>query len=250
VNGLGLCAPGVAELAGWPWGERTGSGEQAPDLLPAALRRRVTPLTNAVARAVSQAVQGSGCDLARVPLVFGSAYGEVAAAIEMMPSFRNAEGLPSPTRFHNSVHNTSVAYLSIATVQRGFSTALAAGTGTPAAALIEAWALLSERGGEVLVVLADEPPPAPFAPANPYPLAAVALRLSLDARPGRRARLTRLRAAPPAQRPDLPGGLTAHPCAGAFALLESVARGAPCTVALGPFDEPGWQVDVAFEDIA
>ncbi len=45
-------------------------------------------------------------------IVFGSAYGEVAASIDIVESIYHKKAL-SPTSFQNSVHNTPVSYLSI-----------------------------------------------------------------------------------------------------------------------------------------
>jgi len=45
-------------------------------------------------------------------IVFGSAYGEVKATIDIIDSIYN-KTLLSPTAFQNSVHNTPVSYLSI-----------------------------------------------------------------------------------------------------------------------------------------
>jgi len=45
-------------------------------------------------------------------IVFGSAYGEVQATVNILSSIINKKSL-SPTSFQNSVHNTPVSYLSI-----------------------------------------------------------------------------------------------------------------------------------------
>ncbi|HJW74426.1 MAG TPA: beta-ketoacyl synthase chain length factor [Thermoleophilia bacterium] len=245
VSGLGMWTPGFRDVESWA-ADAPDAAITAPvaDLLPVPLRRRVTPLTCMAADVATQAAREAGADLAATPIVLGSAYGEVATAVAMMSSFREAEGLPSPTRFHNSVHNTALAYLSIATGNRGFSTALAAGAATPAAALVEAWALLAERGGEVLLVFVDEPPPAPFAPANPYPAAAAALHLAFTPGPTTKALLSGLRRAAAAPCTPLVGGLHHHPCAGAFALVAAIARRARGAVSLGPFDAGGWEIHV------
>jgi hypothetical protein len=73
---------------------------------------------------------------------------------------RSLESESSPLRFQASVHNAAAGLLSIATKNRSFCTALAAGPGTVAAALLEAFALLcsQERISEVVVLLGDEAP--------------------------------------------------------------------------------------------
>ena len=45
-------------------------------------------------------------------IIFGSAYGEVAATVSILESIYNRTAL-SPTAFQNSVHNTPVSYVSI-----------------------------------------------------------------------------------------------------------------------------------------
>ena len=131
-----LSSPGFRDAAAWGAGAEDGAAtEPAARPLPPALRRRTTLLTRMVAEAAAQAADQAGVALGAEPLVFGSAYGEIETAVEMIRSFDGPVGLPSPTRFHNSVHNTAVGYLSIATQNRGFVTALAAGRETAGAAL-------------------------------------------------------------------------------------------------------------------
>jgi hypothetical protein len=244
VNGLGLWAPGFRDLGAWLAGVPDAAVTvPAGDALPALLRRRATSLASMAADVAGQAARQAGADLSSVPLIVASAYGEIATAVEMMRSFRQDVGMPSPTRFHNSVHNTAAAYLSIAMANHGFSTTLAAGTATPAAALFEAEALLAERGGEVLVLLLDEPPPEPFTFSPTYPIAAAAIHLSAEAGPRVLATLAGLRRGN-GQRPELPNGLAVHPCAGGFALVAAIARRVRGPVALGPFGEEGFVVDV------
>jgi len=233
VAGIGLWSPGFPDLSAWLEGAPRPAAAAAPaELLPPALRRRATGLARMAAEVAGQAARPGALDLAAVPVVLGSAYGEIATAVEMMRSFREGEGMPSPTRFHNSVHNTPAAYLSIATGNRSFSTALAAGRDTTAMALLEASALLEERGGDALLVLLDEPAPAPFGPARSYPPAAVAFHLSVEPGAVARARLSDLRPGG-GPGPELPGGLADHPCAGGFRLAAAVARGLRGTLALG-----------------
>jgi hypothetical protein len=245
VAGVGLWTPGFADAAAWLTGAPDPAAISAgASLLPPALRRRATPLARMVAEVAAQAAAQASLDLGRAPLVLGSAYGEIGAAVAVLEERWQGEGLPSPTRFHNSVHNGPAAYVSIATGNRGFSTALAAGPETPAAALLEAAALLSERGGALLVVLADEPPPAPFARAHPFPPAAAALVLSAEPGPTTLARLSG-----PRRGAGLPASARwrDHPCAGGLSLAAAVAGEASGAMALGPAGPRAWAVDVAAE---
>ncbi len=243
VTGVGVWAPGYRDAAAWLRGTPDPAVTAAPaELIPAALRRRASALSRMVAEAARAAAIEGGADLSRASMVLGSALGEIAACVEMIGSLREAEGMPSPTKFHNSVHNAPVAYVSMATGNQGLATAIAAGDATPAMALLEAIGVLADRGGDVLVVLADEAVPPPVAPRIPWAPGAVALVLS--GAPGARARA---RLGPPrrgtAPEIPMPGGFAAHPCAGAFALAAAIAsrRGGP--VPLGPAED-GWVVDV------
>jgi hypothetical protein len=245
VGGVGLCVPQKGGTAGW---SATFPGltpsDPSGDILPPVLRRRASSLARMAAAVAGQAARQASIDLSRVPLILGSAYGEIVDAVEMMREFGGPTALPSPTRFHNSVHNAAAAYLSIATGNHGFNTALAAGKATPVATMLEAMALLDECGGDALLVLLDEPPPEPFVPAEPYPAAAVAMCLSARPGPHALAVVTEPRRGP-APCVDLPDGLAFHPCAGAFALLATILSRRPSTVGLGADDVGQWIVDVS-----
>ncbi len=243
VGGIGLWTPGFASAAAWRAGTPDPSVVAArPELLPTVLRRRATPLAAMVASAAAEAAAQAGADLARLPLVFGSALGE-QSALSMLEEFRHDEGMPSPTRFHNSVHNGPAAYVSIATGNRGFSTTLAAGWETPAMALLEAAALLAQRGGEVLLVLGDQPPLPPFQFRESFPPLAVAFHLSGAARAAALATLRGPRRTE-GRRPRVPPPFANHTMAGALALAAAVWSGAEGEVALGPPGPRGWAVEV------
>jgi hypothetical protein len=243
AGGVGLWTPGFASLDAWLAGVPDPAVvTPRAEILPPTLRRRATSLSHMVATAAAQAAAQAGADLSRIPLVLGSAIGE-NAALSMLEELATSEGMPSPTRFHNSVHNGPVAYVSIATGNRGFSTSIAGGKETVAAALLEAAALLAERGGEVLVLLADEPPAPPFQPARPFPPLAVALHLAAAPGPATLATLQGLRrkaAGEPRVRPPFGD----HPGAGLLSLAAAVLAQRAGEVALGPAGARGFVVDL------
>ena len=242
VAGKGLWAPGFRDAAAWLQGQPDAAvAAPAAELLPAASRRRASALTRMVAEAAGAAAAESGTDLGQAPIVLGSRFGEIGAAVEMIASFREGEGLPSPTRFHNSVHNGPAAYVSMATGNRGLATAVAAGDDTAGMALLEAIGILDERGGDVLLLLGDEALPPPLAGCRSYTPGAVALVLSSAPRRSGCVRLQGLRRGT-APAVELPRGFAEHPCAGGFALVAAASRGAG-TVALGAARE-GWIVDL------
>lgn len=242
--GVGLWAPGYPNAEAWARrAADPAATAPAAALFPAGIKRRASLLTRAGAEAFAQALAAAGAEKGKIPSVWASAYGEIVTTIEMLEQMASEpEGLPSPTRFHNSVHNTSAGYVSIASADRSFSTSLAGGPRSVAVGMLEAWALLEERGGEVVLVALDEPPPAPFAPETPYPPLAVAFHLSAEPRPGARARLTGLRQGTAAARAPEP--FSTHPCAAALLLADALAAGTPGPVPLSLTGEGDWLVEV------
>jgi hypothetical protein len=212
-------------------------------LLPPALRRRAGVLCRAVAEAVARAAAEGGADLSRTPIVYGSVYGETTAAVEMMGAFETGEGLPSPTTFHNSVHNAPAGYLSIATGCHAFSSSIAAGPETVAMALLDAFLLLAQRGGDAIVALADEPVPEPLGRPDAYPVAAAAFLLRVPSAAPARARMGPPRIGGGAW-PEVAGELVPHPCAPAFRLAAAVASGLRGPLSLGEGPQGGWAVDL------
>lgn len=158
VMGVGIWMPGFPDARAFREGVRRPDGEAPPARLPARLRRRTSLLIRMVAEVAAQAAEQAGVSLGAIPVVVGSAYGELTTTMEMLHELAT-ERLVSPFRFHNSVHNTASAYLSIAHENRSPATSVAAGNDTAAMVLLEAMTLLAERGGDVLVVIADEPLP-------------------------------------------------------------------------------------------
>jgi hypothetical protein len=243
VTGTGLWAPGFRDAVAWVRGTPDPAMTTAPaELIPTALRRRASALSRAVAEAALAAAIESGADLGRLSMVLGSALGDLVAAVEMIRSFREDDGMPSPMRFHNSVHNAPVAYASMATGNQGLATAVAAGDETAGMALHEAIGVLAERGGDVLLVFADEAVPPPLRARRPFAPGAAAVVLSGVESPRARARLGVPRRGAAAA-VTMPAGFATHPCAGAFALVAAVASGRGGPVPLGSAED-GWIVDV------
>ncbi|MBK1711177.1 hypothetical protein CKO43_00080 [Rubrivivax gelatinosus] len=138
---------------------------ELPEMQP-MLRRRLDPLGRMAAQVVYWC-QGERRDM---PVVFASRYGEPARSLEMLAALAAAEPL-SPTTFGLSVHNAIGAMVAIARGDRANTTAIAGGAATPAAALVEAGALLADGAAEVLVVCCDAPLPEPYAEFSDGPAA-------------------------------------------------------------------------------
>src|SRR5438552_265526 len=113
--------PGFPDARAFREGVRRPDVEAPPARLPVRLRRRTSLLIRMVAEVAAQAAEQAGLALGATPVVVGSAHGELTTTMEMLHEL-HAERLVSPFRFHNSVHNTASAYLSIAHENRSPAT--------------------------------------------------------------------------------------------------------------------------------
>lgn len=175
--GFGACTPDTDLRGRLPF--------PAPDIdrsaIPAALRRRTSQATQLAFSAAARACARAGRSPARLPAVFACVGGEIQVTDTLCIELGKADGLVSPTAFHNSVHNTAAAYWSILHQCPEAACALAAGHDTFAMALLEAWCALETQGGEILLVAYDETWPEYLA----APLGAPALAFALVLGAGR-----------------------------------------------------------------
>jgi hypothetical protein len=234
VRGVGLWRPAPG-------------AETPPRRLPPGLHRRSSLLINMVAEVAAQATLAQGISLAQVPLVTGSAFGEIGTTLDILCDLEG-DGILSPAQFQTSVHNTAVAYLSIAHGNRLASTSIAAGDQTVAMVLVEAFALLTLRGGAVLVTVADEALPEVLGAGSSGAVAAAWL---LEAAPASaewagRPPLAILEdlgpppAAPPGTRPRASNS----PCEAGARLVEAIRAGRTGRIDLGPEGSSGWSLVV------
>ncbi|HTA20013.1 MAG TPA: beta-ketoacyl synthase chain length factor [Polyangia bacterium] len=211
--------------------------ETPPPRLPPRLRRRASLLINMVAEVSAQAAEQAGASLATLPLVVGSAFGELATTMELLRDLEG-DGVLSPTQFQSSVHNSAVGYLSIAHDNRVASTSLAAGDDTLGAVLLEALTLLTLRGGRVLAVVADEALPAALLPRGAS--AALAAAFLLEAGAAGPLVLEDLRAAVVTGRPVESDA----PCASGVRLVDAIRAARSARVDLGVEGASTWSVAV------
>jgi hypothetical protein len=221
--------------------------ETPPPRLPPRLRRRASLLVNMVAEVATQATVAAGASLASVPLVVGSAFGELGTTVDILRDINEGEGIVSPTDFQASVHNTAAAYLSIAFANKLSSTSLAAGDETTGVVLLEALTLLALRGGQALAIVADESLPQVLRADSGATAVAAALLLEAPpagggAWPGPPplAVIEDLRHELDRERPVEPDG----PSEAAARLVEAVRAGRGGRVALGQPDGAAWSVAV------
>jgi hypothetical protein len=155
-------APGLVDPASWEaWlaTPHTLPAEGTPALqeMPAMMRRRVDRL----GRIALQAAYGAHVDAPDAPVLFASRYGDLKRSVELLTQLARSEPL-SPTSFSLSVHNAIGALYSIARGDPSSYGAIAAGEETVEAAFTEACGLLADGAPRVMVVVYDEPLPAPW----------------------------------------------------------------------------------------
>ncbi len=247
IAGVGLWTPGFATPQAWA-DRRHDPSELRPGcaMLQSRIGRYTSLVTRMAVAALEQAAARSGTDMKEVQTVFGSAYGEIRIAFEQLDMIER-EGVPSPARFKNSVHNTASGHVSIATGNMGFTTALAAGPATFAMCLLEAWVWLETHGGSVIVSVADEPLPDHLSGVGRYDALGLAVQLSAD-RPekGTGGRLSALkRREDLGVTTDIPQALVQNPCAAGLPLIDAVLHEHSGTVPV-ELGRSGWSVDLRF----
>jgi hypothetical protein len=160
VEGVGVWTPQATNADAL---RRVLAGEALPDPMPrpaaATLspnERRRAPESVLVAMEVaSQALTLSARSAESVACVFASAYGDQATTDYMCQVLAQAPSQLSPTRFHNSVHNASAGYWTIATGCRAPSSAVCAGRASFGAGLLEAATQAIADDRAVLFVCSD-----------------------------------------------------------------------------------------------
>jgi hypothetical protein len=155
-------APGLADRAAWEtWFAKPrplpAEGTPALSEMPAMMRRRVDRL----GRIALQASYQAHAEAPDAPVLFASRYGDLGRSLELLTQLARSEPL-SPTSFSLSVHNAIGALYSIARGDTSSYSAIAAGEETVEAAFTEACGLLADGVPRVLVVVYDEPLPAPW----------------------------------------------------------------------------------------
>jgi hypothetical protein len=243
IDGIGLLGPG---LAGWPYFREVLSGGRAlepaapqippPTLLPPAERRRTGRVVNLALAVGLEATQQAAADAATLRSVFASSGGDGDNCHAICETLASADRQLSPTRFHNSVHNVTAGYWSIATRDTEASTVISAYDASFAAGLLEALTQLAAEPADILVVAYDLDYPSPLREKRPIP---AAFGVALLLRPARTARSLagisvsiESAAAQSAARPDLEGMRRSIPAARGLPLLELIARGESGSVAL------------------
>jgi len=250
LHGRGLWSPGVPDVATYLARREDPTAERpACDVVHPRMKRATSLLTQTSIEVMTQAARDASFALDQCATVFGSEHGEIQIAVEQMQMMQEGSGIVSPARFKNSVHNTAAGLFSISVVNRGFTTAIAAGEHTFAMSLLEAWMLLADGDvDQVVVSIAEEPLPTPIHDFAPHVALGVAIALGTKAE-GALAKI----GVPERRRVEngieVPSRFSGHPGEGALRLIEAarptgngvvdVALSSAWSVRVEPLDAAG-----------
>lgn len=145
--------------------------------IPDRERRRAPLHVKIAVEVAQQAVDASGLDPASLPSVFTSGMGDVKTTDLICRALAVPQKIISPTHFHNSVHNASSGYWSIAATCHERSNSVSGFRHSFGVALLEAAVLCQTDDKPILLVACDigtEPPLDAICPiAGPFGVALV-----------------------------------------------------------------------------
>ena len=238
IVAIGLLGPGIND---WPQGRAQLRGTEPylprptvvpiSTALPPAERRRAVRIVNLALAVAHEATVSAEVDLTDLPTVFASSVSDTNNCHELLQTLATADRQVSPTRFHNSVHNVTAGYWSIATRDTASYTTVCAYDGSFAAGLVEALSLAVTDKRKVMLVAYDIEYPTPLREKRPIIDAfAVALLLHPASAAGSLARLSCSFSTQPVAKLHRPAFETLRvsaPAARALPLLEFIATGQP-----------------------
>ena len=256
VEGVGLLGPGLSDwagsqalLAGHAPYQPAKTVLPPPALLPPAERRRSCTIVKLSLAIGVQALAVAQQDARGMPAVFASSGGDGENCHAICEMLASNDRLISPTRFHNSVHNVSAGYWSIATGAMSASTLVCAYDGSFCAGLLEALTQCVVDNTRVLLLAYDAGYPEPLHRARPIQ-DALGIALVLAPQSGTHS-LAKLSATPTdrvASRLDnsaLEQLRTAIPAAHGLPLLRAIALKHSARVVLDYLDDTRLAVDIA-----
>ncbi len=148
-----------AVLAG---GAATESAALKPELIPAKERRRAPLAVKMAVEVMDQACRMAVVDPSEVATVFASGMGDMQITDYMCRTLATSPRMISPTKFHNSVHNASTGYWSIATHSHSPANAVSGYSHSAAVAILEGAIQAVEEDVPVLVAVEEMSAPVPF----------------------------------------------------------------------------------------
>jgi hypothetical protein len=227
VNGLGLWAPGFASLDAFRAGAVDASVTMPKcEVADARAKRGTSRLARMLGEVVQQAGADAGAELGAVPMIYASAWGEIDVMINLLDQIASGEVGLSPIRFKHSVHNAASGLVSIATDNRSFSTALAAGRRTFELGVLEALTfLMTSDADSVILAVGEDRLPTPLDRYARYEPLAVGLCFGKTAREGAHGTLSFPKRADAPRRPALLDAYAENPAAWALPLLDALVSG-------------------------
>jgi hypothetical protein len=192
IEGIGLLGPGLRD---WPAGQAVLGGAQPyqaaktvlppPALLPTAERRRSGAIVKLTLATGLEAIAAAGLEAASLPSVFSASGGDGENCHAICEMLASSDRQISPTRFHNSVHNTAAGYWGIATSAMTPCSVLCAFDASFGAGLLEALAQVVADDTRVVLLACDTAYPEPLHSKRPI---ADAMGITLVLAPQRSAR--------------------------------------------------------------
>jgi hypothetical protein len=203
--------------------------DPVPSLLPPNERRRSSVPARWALTVAGEALGRSGLAAADVATVFTSCGGDGQITDQICKALALDPPAISPTRFHNSVHNSPAGYWGIFARSRAPSTTLCGYQASFAAGLLEAAAQATVECCPVMLVAYDLPCPEPLHALWPVSRPFAAALLLVPGREGDSGPQLHTQVAHgPAQSEwpaALPGDLADNPAAQALLVLAAAARG-------------------------
>jgi hypothetical protein len=246
VTGIGAWAPGHPDVASLRSGSRVEDATEPPcKVADARAKRGASRLARMLGEVVEQAAKDAGADLATIPTVYASAWGEIDIMIALLEQIHVGETGLSPLRFKHSVHNSASGLVSIAASNKSFSTAIAGGRRSFEQGMLESLALLrSGAARSVIFAVAEDRLPRPLDRYSDHEALALAFCFDVDGAErahGAIAFPERVERATPADEPD--AHYAKNPTAWGLPLLRALFADASQTVELSAGPRP-WAVGV------
>lgn len=215
------------------------------ETIPPLLRRRSSQAMQMAFSVATTVCAQSEREPAQLPAIFASVAGEIQTTDQLCVELAKADGVISPSAFHNSVQNTAAGYWSIAKQCTQAASALAAGHDSFAMALLEAWCQLACHGGELLLVCYDETWPSQLAPDRGPPAFACGLLLAAGSVDDALAAIGRPQPGSHAFAAEWLPMAQRMPALAAVPLLALIAAAGQTPALALSSVQPGWQVSVS-----
>ncbi|MDQ6991759.1 MAG: beta-ketoacyl synthase chain length factor [Mariprofundaceae bacterium] len=218
------------------------NADMKTDLLPANLRRRTSVATKMAFAAAQRACESAAVKPSELSVIFTSALGEAAITDQLCRDIARQDFPLSPTKFHNSVHNTASGYWSIAVGSQHPAMAMAGYKDGFALALLEAWSQLHTIEKQILLVCYEETPSDLLLPDNQWVACATAFVLSSKGRNGLSLHMPYC--ITDATKSDQLDDKKHSPALAALPLYDALTQGNSGTIQISPESDQTWFIEV------